>query len=87
MIGYLDVEKLLATRSEDQPVLSLYLEVPQDPSGLRELPARAGELLGTARTPTGFWRMSGMKYDVFSMRACATGLAIVSRCSSAVRRG
>ena len=50
MIGYPDVEKLLATRGEDQPVLSLYLEVPQDPSGLRELPARAGELLGSAVT-------------------------------------
>ena len=50
MISYPDVEKLLATRGEDQPVLSLYLEVPQDPSGWRELPARAGELLGSAVT-------------------------------------
>jgi len=50
MIGYPDVEKLLAVRSEDQPVLSLYLEVPQDPSGWRELPARADELLGSAVT-------------------------------------
>jgi len=57
MISYPDVEKLLATRGEDQPVLSLYLEVPQDPSGWRELPAWAGELLGSAVTgpcaPTG----------------------------------
>ena len=50
MIGYPDVEKLLAARSEDQPVLSLYLQVPQDPSEWRELPARAGELLGSAVT-------------------------------------
>jgi len=50
MISYPDVEKLLATRGEDQPVLSLYLAVPQDPSGWRELPARADELLRSAGT-------------------------------------
>ena len=48
MISYTDVEKLLATRSENLPVLSLYLEVPLDPSVLRGLPARAGELLDSA---------------------------------------
>ena len=48
MISYTDIEKLLATRSENPPVLSLYLEVPLDPSVLRGLPARAGELLDSA---------------------------------------
>ena len=45
MIAYADVEKLLATRSEDPPVLSLYLEVPLDLRALHGLPARAGELV------------------------------------------
>ena len=48
MITYADVEKLLATRSEDPPVLSLYLEVPVDLLALRGLPTRAGELLNSA---------------------------------------
>ena len=48
MITYADVEKLLATRSEDPPVLSLYLEVPLDLPALRGLPARAGELVNSA---------------------------------------
>ncbi len=48
MITYADVEKLLATRSEDPPVLSLYLEIPVDLPALRGLPARAGELLNSA---------------------------------------
>ena len=50
MISYPDIEKLLATHGDDQPVLSLYLEVPRDPSGLSVSPARAGELLGSAVT-------------------------------------
>ena len=62
MIAYADVEKLLATRSEDPPVLSLYLEVPLDLPALRGCrpgpvscsarprAARAGR---TARTPNG----------------------------------
>ena len=48
MITYADVEKLLATRSEDPPVLSFYLEVPLDLPALRGLPARAGELVNSA---------------------------------------
>ena len=48
MITYADVEKLLATRSEDSPVLSLYLEVPLDLPALRGLPVRAGELVNSA---------------------------------------
>jgi peptide chain release factor subunit 1 len=48
MYSYADVEKLLAAHSEDPPVLSLYLEVPLDPPALRELPARADELVDSA---------------------------------------
>jgi hypothetical protein len=48
MITYAGVEKLLATHSEDPPVLSLYLEMPLDLPALRGLPARAGELLNSA---------------------------------------
>ena len=48
MITCADVEKLLATRSEDPPVLSLYLEVPLDLPALRGLPARAAELVNSA---------------------------------------
>jgi len=48
MISYADVEKLLATRSEDPPVLSLYLEVPVELSALHGLPARASDLLDSA---------------------------------------
>ena len=48
MITYADVGKLLATRSEDPPILSLYLEMPVDLPALRGLSARAGELLNSA---------------------------------------
>jgi len=48
MISYPDIEKLLAARSEEPPVLSLYMEVPLDPPGLRGLPVRAGDLLEMA---------------------------------------
>ena len=48
MITYADVEKLFATRSEDPPVLSLYLEMPLDLPALRGLPATARELLNSA---------------------------------------
>jgi hypothetical protein len=48
VITYADVEKLLATRSEDPPVLSLYLEVPLDLPALRGLSAGASELLNSA---------------------------------------
>ena len=48
MITYADVEKLLAIRSEDPPVLLLYLEIPLDLPALRGLPATARELLDSA---------------------------------------
>ena len=46
MITRADVDKLLSIRAAGQSLLSLYLRVPQDPAQLRELPARADELLG-----------------------------------------
>lgn len=45
MFGYTDVEELLAVHSEDPPVLSLYLQMPERLPALRAAPARAGELL------------------------------------------
>lgn len=48
MITYADVEKLLGISAAESSVLSLYLRVPADPTELRGLPARAGELLALA---------------------------------------
>jgi hypothetical protein len=48
MIGPADVEKLRATCAPEPAVLSLYLPVPLDPAELRELPARAGDLIAAA---------------------------------------
>ncbi len=48
MVSYAEVEKLLAVRSDEAPVLSLYLEVPLDQQELRELPARADDLIKAA---------------------------------------
>jgi len=46
MITRSDVDKLLSIRAAGPSLLSLYLRVPRDPAQLRELPARADELLG-----------------------------------------
>jgi hypothetical protein len=57
MISPADVEKLRTIRAPEPAILSLYLPVPLDPAQLRELPARAGELMasaasgGTAQVP------------------------------------
>lgn len=48
MITFADLQKLLSSRSAQSSVLSLYLRVPLDPPGLREVPARADELLARA---------------------------------------
>jgi peptide subunit release factor 1 (eRF1) len=54
MVSYADVEKLLTARSDGAPVLSLYLEVPLEERALRELPAKAGDLIAAAPgAPTG----------------------------------
>jgi Bacterial archaeo-eukaryotic release factor family 10 len=48
MIGPADVEKLRAICAPEPAVLSLYLPVPLDPAELRELPARADDLIASA---------------------------------------
>jgi len=48
MVTYGDVEKLLAIHGDESPVLSLYLEIPLDQQELRELPARASDLIAAA---------------------------------------
>jgi hypothetical protein len=45
MITRADVDKLLAMSTAEPSLLSLYLRVPRDPAQLRELPARADDLL------------------------------------------
>lgn len=50
MISPAYVEKLRALHAPEPVVLSLYLQVPLDPAGLRGLAARAGELMATARS-------------------------------------
>jgi hypothetical protein len=46
MITRADVDKLLSIGADGPSLLSVYLWVPRDPAQLRELPARADELLG-----------------------------------------
>ncbi len=53
MITYSDVERLLGYRSAAAPVLSIYLRVPADPAGIRELGARVGELIALAARADG----------------------------------
>jgi hypothetical protein len=48
MISPADVEKLRTMRAPEPAVLSLYLPVPLDPAQLRELPARADDLITSA---------------------------------------
>jgi hypothetical protein len=52
MITRADVDKLLSMSTAEPSLLSLYLGVPRDPAQLRELPARADDLLvQPARAP------------------------------------
>jgi len=48
MITNSEIDKLRSIRAPEESVLSLYLEVPLDPAGLRELPARASDLIRAA---------------------------------------
>jgi len=48
MISQADVEKLRTVCAPEPAVLSLYLAVPPDPAEVRELPARAGDLIASA---------------------------------------
>jgi len=60
VITYPDIEKLLAIRTEDPSVISLYLRVPIDPTEHRALPARVDELLEMARHDTGGRAVAGV---------------------------
>ena len=53
MISRADVEKLRSVRAPEPTVLSLYLQVPLDPAGIRGLAAEAADLMGdvSARGP------------------------------------
>lgn len=51
MITQATVDKLSTIRASGPSVLSLYLAVPEDPAQLRELPAQAARLIGTAGGP------------------------------------
>ncbi len=53
MITYDEVDKLRSIRAPEDSVLSLYVQVPLDPAGLRELRARAGELVRAAAAENG----------------------------------
>jgi len=48
MISRAEVDKLLEMRAAGPTLLSLYVQVPLDPAGLRGLPAHAGELFALA---------------------------------------
>ena len=48
MISRAEVDKLLDVRAAGPSLLSLYMQVPLDPAGLRGLPAHAGELFALA---------------------------------------
>ncbi len=48
MISRAEVDKLLEVRAAGPTLLSLYVQVPLDPAGLRGLPAHAGELFALA---------------------------------------
>jgi hypothetical protein len=48
VITHGELDKLLSIRTPEESVLSLYLKVPLDPAGLRELSARAHDLIMSA---------------------------------------
>src|SRR5579875_3460940 len=48
MITYAQAERLLDIHAADRSVLSLYVGIPRDPAQLRELPARAHDLIRLA---------------------------------------
>lgn len=53
MINHAEVKKLLGVQAAQGSVLSVYLQVPVDPPGLRGLPARVNELLALSSGGTG----------------------------------
>jgi hypothetical protein len=48
MITYGEVDKLRSIRAPEESVVSLYVTVPRDPAGLRELSAQVGDLIKAA---------------------------------------
>ena len=71
MITLEEVEKLRAIRSDEPAILSLYLPVPLDPAGLRELPARARELTEAAAAQAG--QAAGPDRDAVAALVAARG--------------
>jgi hypothetical protein len=53
MITHGEVDKLRSIRAPENSVLSLYVTVPRDPADLRELRARAGDLVQAAAAESG----------------------------------
>jgi Bacterial archaeo-eukaryotic release factor family 10 len=51
MITYGELDKLRSVRAPEETVLSLYINVPMDPGALREMSARADDLIGVATRP------------------------------------
>jgi hypothetical protein len=51
MITHGELDKLRSIRAPEDIVLSLYLKIPLDPAGLREMPARARDLILAAKRP------------------------------------
>jgi peptide chain release factor subunit 1 len=72
MIGPADVEKLRAIRATQPAVLSLYLPVPLDPAELRELPARADDLIASAAASAGA-QLPGTDRDALEHLIAARG--------------
>jgi len=67
MISEAEVQKLRAIHARGLSVLSLYVWVPVDLSALRELPARADELLAVAAAGMGGQRAAGERRTVREM--------------------
>jgi hypothetical protein len=53
VITHGELDKLRSIRAPEESILSLYLKVPLDPAGLRELPARASDLIRAAASAPG----------------------------------
>ncbi len=53
MITHGELDKLRSIRAPEDSILSLYLQIPLDPAGLRELPARASDLIRSAPSAPG----------------------------------
>jgi hypothetical protein len=77
MITLEEVEKLRGIRSDEPAILSLYVPVPLDPAGLRELPARARELAEAAAVQAG--RAAGPDRDAVAALVAARAYRVQHR--------